>query len=300
MSTTSYHKPVLVNEVVQYLDIKPGGMYIDATFGGGGHSRAILNAQPTAKVFAIDWDQHALQQNALALEQEFGTRFSYVWGNFAHIHRLVQQHIKDVDGILADFGTSQDQLINRAGFSWNIDTPLDMRMSPAHQKITAQQLLNHASTQELAEIFITYGQEPFARAIARAIVQQRTQEPITHTAQLAQLIEHIVSKKRKYSELHPATRVFQALRIYINKELENIQAFLANALQIVKPGGTIVCISFHSLEDRLVKRFFIEHPCCTTTKGVHILTPQVITASQQECEINRAARSARLRAARVC
>lgn len=296
-----YHKPVLVDEVLQYLEPRPNGFYIDATFGGGGHTRALLNAHPNIHVFALDWDQVALQTNAEVLVAEYGQRFTYAWGNFAQITRLAHANgIQEVDGVLADFGTSQDQLQYRAGFSWNVDTPLDMRMSPAHQRITATHVINRTSEKQLADIFIMYGQEKFARAIARAIVQERVQKPITRTIQLAQLIEKTVGHKQKKAHIHPATQVFQALRIYINKELENINGFLAGSLQLVKPGGTIVCISFHSLEDRAVKQFFTEHPCQTDKKGVQILTQHIITPSTEELDQNRAARSARLRAARVC
>lgn len=295
------HKPVLVNEVLQYLQPKPNGLYIDATFGGGGHTRAILSAEPTARVFALDWDQEALLANAESLKQEFGERFTYAWGNFALVYRLAHKNnIAQVDGVLADFGTSQDQLAHKAGFSWNSDTPLDMRMSPSHQRTTAAHFLRRATEKDLAEVFTQYGQEPFSRAIARAIIAERALRAIATTCQLAHLVEKTVGHKKQKSGTHPATQVFQALRIYVNKELDNIHAFLAGALQLTKPDGRIVCISFHSLEDRLVKQFFNEHPCAPDKKGLEVLTPRVITASEEELAINRASRSARLRAAKVC
>lgn len=296
-----YHKPVLVNEVLQYLAPAPNGVYVDATFGGGGHTRAILESDPTAHVVALDWDQVALEKNTPPLEAAFSNRFSWVWGNFGHIERLLGRvDVHQVDGILADFGTSQYQIGHKEGFSFLTDSPLDMRMSPSHHQKTAADILNYATEQEIAHILFTYGEERYSRQIARKIVEQRAVKPFKTTAQLADVIAKAVPATYRHQKTHPATRTFQALRIVVNKELENIRSFLNGALHVLKPGGRLVCISFHSLEDRIVKNFFQE-----ATRGVipgyevRILTPKVVMATDEEVALNRSSRSARLRALEV-
>jgi 16S rRNA (cytosine1402-N4)-methyltransferase len=285
----NYHVPVLVHEVLQYLAPKPGEIYVDATFGGGGHTRAILMAQPRCRVIAIDWDQEALNAHQEAFEREFGDRITFVWGNFAHIVLLLRkQKIAHVNGIIADFGTSQHQIFSGRGFSFNDESTLDMRMSPAHSRVTAAQVVRSASEQTLVEIFKTYGEEPHARAIARAIVANRSRKPITTGQQLADLVVQTVGGG--YHRIHPATRVFQALRIYVNRELEAIEHFLRQVPQVLADGGRLVCISFHSLEDRLVKQFFQQHANVTR------LTPKIVQPSADEINDNPAARSAKLRA----
>lgn len=292
-----YHKPVLTEEVLHYLDPKPGGIYLDVTFGSGGHTRAILEKEPTCKVIAMDWDSVALDTYGPALQQMFPERLKLIWGNFALLYKILKKEkILKVDGVLADFGTSQVQITERAGFSFYRDTPLDMRMSPAHQKVTAQDVLKEASEKKLYEMFRQLGEERYAKQIARAIVQERKKKKIRTTKDLAHIVERAVPKPKNRSrreKIHPATRVFQALRIYINKELQNISAFLPIALSILNPGGRLVCISFHSLEDRIVKDYFKER---AAVGDVKILTPRVVMASQEELAINRAARSAKLRA----
>lgn len=299
MQNTTYHKPVLVDEVITYLAPKPQGVYIDVTFGGGGHTRAILTAQPTAKVIAIDWDETALSMNAAPLEEEFGKRFMKIWGNFAQLPELLKKNkIGPVDGILADFGTSQFQLKEQEGFSFASDTWLDMRMAPSFFKTTAYDIVNKSSEKELETIFREYGEEIFARRIARAIVEERRKKPIKTTAQLANIVVAVVPHKTGHNKnrhrIHPATRVFQALRIVVNEELENIQALLQNSLKVLKPGGRIVCISFHSLEDRIVKHFFKNHQ-----NDFEILTPKIVVPTEEECYRNPSARSSKLRAAMV-
>lgn len=287
------HKSVLVDEVVKYLDPQAGETYLDVTFGAGGHTRAILEAQPGCSVIGMDWDTVSLETYGVPMAEEFGKRLSLAWGNFSLLYRVVKrEHIKKVDGILADFGTSQMQITGRPGFSFSRDTPLDMRMSPSHQQITAAHIIASATETELSDIFFMYGEERYSRKIARLIVQERKLKPITTTAQLAALVTTAVSSKRGRN--HPATRVFQALRIAVNKELENITSFLAEAIRVLKPGGRLVCISFHSLEDRLVKQFFKDKE----REGIlEIITPKVVTASEQELYRNPSSRSACLRAA---
>jgi len=295
----TYHKPVLVKEVLEYIDPQPNGLYIDVTFGGGGHTRAILEAEPTCKVVACDWDKIALETNAEKLADEFGDRVQFIWGNFAHLYKLLKKEkITNIDGILADFGTSQDQIFNREGFSFAIDSPLDMRMSPAHQRLTAADIVNRFSEQKLAQMFFDLGEERFSRQIARAIVQDRVQARFKTTKQLATLIERVVPAHKGRRKVHPATRVFQALRIHVNHELENIQAFLMGSLRLLKPGGRLVCISFHSLEDRLVKRFFQEHSSMPGREGFELLMKKVVVAGDEEVEENPSSRYARLRAAK--
>lgn len=292
-----YHKPVLVEEVLTYLDPQPGKLYLDVTFGSGGHTRAILMREPRCTVIAFDWDAKTVETYGPAMQEEFGDRFRLVWGNFALLYKLLKkENIAQVDGLLADFGTSQMQIAEREGFSLHRDTPLDMRMSSAHHQMSAAQLLATASEQELRELFWEYGEEMYAKQIARALVAQRRVRPIRTTKQLAELIEHAVPGSAYKRKIHPATKVFQALRIYLNRELENIESLLPTALRVIRPGGRIVCISFHSLEDRLVKQFFKNHE---RQLQLSILTPRVVVATPDEIEENRSSRSARLRAAEV-
>jgi len=289
------HKSVLCYEVLEYLNVQPHKIYVDVTFGVGGHTRSILESEPTCQVIAFDWDKQALEDYGEPLKEEFGDRLHLVWGNFALLYKLLKkQGFNKVDGILADFGTSQVQIAGKHGFSFFRDTPLDMRMSPAHQQITAADVVNNASEKVLQDIFFELGQEQFSRKIARAIVTERAKRKIVSTGQLVEIILAVVPPFYKGKKIHPATKVFQALRIYVNKELENIKAFLSAAVEALHPGGHLVCISFHSLEDRLVKHFFADQARMLRLK---VLTPKVVMASEEELSANPSARSARLRAA---
>lgn len=287
-----YHKTVLPLEVIQQLNLKPGGVYVDVTFGGGGHTRSILQAEPTCKVIAFDWDKIALDENGTPLKEEFGDRLELVWGNFALLDRCLKKiHVKGVDGILADFGTSQNQIHERDGFSFRKDTALDMRMSPGHQKVWARDLLNKLPADELAKIIFEYGEDYHATKIARAIVSARGKKRIMTTLDLVEIIESVIPFSRT-KKIHPATKTFQALRIAVNHELDNIVSFLKASVQYLNPGGRLACISFHSLEDRIVKTFFKEHQECLTT-----LTKKPVTASEEEMAANASSRSAKLRVA---
>ncbi len=289
-----YHKPVLMKEVLEYLDPQANKVYVDVTFGGGGHTRAILQSNPSCRVIALDWDRKAIDINGPRLEEEFGDRITFVWGSFSHLKFLLRKiGVHKVDGILADFGTSQHQIHTSAGFSFNVDSPLDMRMSSGHGKITAAIILNNATEEELAKIFWEYGEERESRKFARAIVKHRIEKSYFKTTrQLATVIEEVIGLAYKKKKVHPATRVFQALRIAVNDELNNIKSLLSQSLGLLKPGGRIVCISFHSLEDQLVKEFFRSntHQLLTLTKPVDSGTPE-------EIDENASARSAKLRAA---
>lgn len=293
-SDQTYHIPVLVNEVLEYLDPKPYGIYIDCTFGGGGHTRAILEKEPTCRVIAIDWDLKAFELNSEKFIEEFGDRIEFIWGNFAQIELKIKPlHLEHIDGILADFGTSQYQIKERPGFSFAADTPLDMRMSPSHQRITAAMILNEASEQELYHIFTEYGEEYRSRPLIRAIIAQRHKKPFVTTKDLVDAVLKVWPRAGR--KIHPATKIFQALRVAVNQELDQIQAFLPAALRVLSPGGRLVCISFHSLEDRLVKQFFRDK-AKETLSEVTVLTPRVVVAGSEELKINPSARSAKLRA----
>ncbi len=289
--TKPYHISVLPQEMLFYLAPKPNGIYVDATFGGGGHTRAILDAEPTCTVIGLDWDINALDLNAPPLEEEYGERFIPMLGSFAHLTRILKKlKIASIDGIIADFGTSQYQIKNLPGFSFTIPTPLDMRMSPGHFRVTAYDIVNKASEEELAKIFFEFGEERASRKIARLIVEQRKKKPLKTTTDLANLVKKII---KPYSRsIHPATKVFQALRIVVNDELNNIRSLLAIAIRVLNPEGRIVCISFHSLEDRIVKQFFKAHQDELT-----ILTKKVVIPTEEEICENPSSRSAKLRAA---
>lgn len=293
--TQVQHKPVLLQEVLQFLAPQPRKVYVDVTLGGGGHTRAILTTQPDCTVIGMDWDEQVIKTTGEKLKAEFGDRFIPIWSNFSKINTaLAKHHIHKVDGILADFGTSQMQIAGTPGLSIFQDKFLDMRMSKGLFKVTAQEVLKTFSEKDLAKIFFEYGEERYGNRIARAIVEFRQKDQLRTTKQLAELIENVVPNS-KGSKIHPATKVFQALRIYVNKELENIQSFLVNSLKVLAPDSRLVCISFHSLEDRIVKQFFKEqekNPLVITK----ILTPKVCTATPEELEYNRSSRSAKLRA----
>ncbi len=287
-----YHKTVLPLEVIDQLALKPHGTYLDVTFGGGGHTRRILEAEPTCTVIAFDWDKIALERNGEPLKACFGERLKLVWGNFAHLERLLKKEkVKAVDGILADFGTSQFQIHEREGFSFRKDSVLDMRMSPGHQKIWARDLLMKLPEKEIARILFEYGEEFAAAKIARAVVQNRQKKRILTTFDLVAIVEQIIPN-HKGRKVHPATKTFQALRIAVNNEFENITSFLKTGVRHLKPGGRFVCISFHSLEDRLVKNFFREQK-----ESLTIITKKPLTASETELHENASSRSAKLRTA---
>jgi 16S rRNA (cytosine1402-N4)-methyltransferase len=293
--TLFYHKTVMVEEVLSYLELKPNETYCDVTFGSGGHTKAILDAEPDCSVVALDWDAESIETYAPQLEAQYGDRLRILWGNFAHIYRLfIKAKIDGVDGIIGDFGTSQMHIKERAGFSFSINSPLDMRMSPAHQRITAEHVLAKSSEEKLCEIFWQLGQESQAKKIARAIIEERQKKRIRTTFDLVRIIERVIP--RRFSKIHPATKVFQALRIYVNHELENIHGFLSGAMEVLRPGGRLLCISFHSLEDSVVKQFFKDR--AEQRGDLEIVTKRVVIPTPEEIKRNPSARSAKLRVAR--
>lgn len=248
------HQSVLLNESIEALAIKADGVYFDGTFGRGGHSRAILNKlNGQGQLFAIDKDPAAITYAKEHFDAD--KRLHMIHGSFADIRQFAEENqvLGKVNGILLDLGVSSPQLDNpERGFSFMQEGPLDMRMDLT-QGLNAEQFVNQASAEEMAEIFRLYGEERFAGRIARAIVNARTEIPITKTLQLAEIVKEANPKWEKHK--HPATRVFQAIRIHVNQELNDLHRFLSHCLDVLAPQGRLVIISFHSLEDRVVKQF---------------------------------------------
>ncbi len=251
------HVTVLPREAVEGLAPRPGGRYLDGTFGGGGHTRALLEASaPDGRVLGIDADPAAIARGA-ALRAEFGDRLILRGGNFAALATHAREAgLAPLDGVLLDLGLSSYQLADRErGFSFGGDGPLDMRFGPGAAR-TAADLVNGADEGELADLLFRYGEERHARRIARAIVREREREPIARTARLAAIVAGAAPRQgRDRERIHPATRTFQALRIAVNGELEALEEGLAGALEVLAPGGRLAVIAFHSLEDRIVKDF---------------------------------------------
>jgi 16S rRNA (cytosine1402-N4)-methyltransferase len=322
------HVPVMLDEVLNYLQPQPGGHYIDGTLGGGGHTAAILErSAPDGKVLGIDTDALALERVRERFpEMVKDGRLVLVHGNFAELARIVDEAgFVSVQGILLDLGFSSDQMESaERGFSFSAEGPLDMRLDQS-QALTAADLVNTLSEQELADVFWRYGEEKRSRQIARRIVREREKGVIRTTAQLAALAAAGVPYK--HGAIHPATRVFQALRIAVNRELEQLETALPQVLDVLtvsaqragesgsgggeQRAGRMVIISFHSLEDRLVKEFMRrEATDCICPPGtpvcvcghkarLHILTRKPVTPTAEEVRTNPRARSARLRAAEI-
>ncbi len=282
-SLSFVHQPVLPDEVLTGLALKPNGYYLDATVGGGGHSRLILGADPTIQLMALDQDPEALNAARQNLA-EFGDRVTFWHGNFSEFRPSDQ----GFNGVLADLGVSSPQLDHpERGFSFRHQGALDMRMDP-NQALTAADLVNHSSERELADIFYHYGEERLSRRIARRIVERR---PFQTTTALADVIAASVPGKYRHGRIHPATRVFQALRIAVNRELEVLEQLIQVSPDWLIPGGILAIISFHSLEDRRVKHGMRNH------EHLKVLTKQPIIASEAEISRNPRARSAKLRLA---
>ncbi len=290
MDDDSPHCPVLLDEALRLLLWRPGGCYVDATLGSGGHAEGILKRDPQARVWGFDVDDQAVEWASRRL-QCFEGRFYPIHSNFTEMASFLKsENVNWVDGILADLGISSAQLDDpRRGFSFQTEGPLDMRMDRRLQT-SAAEIVNQFSEKALADLIYAYGEERYSRRIARAIVARR---PLRTTTELADLIVRCYPKRRSH-RIHPATRTFQALRIYVNDELNRLPQFLNSILAILGPGGRAVIISFHSLEDRLVKQTFREWQ---RQSLAHILTPHVITAGEAEQKLNPRSRSAKLRAA---
>lgn len=299
------------DEVIACLDPKPGGIYVDGTVGGGGHARLILEASsPDGRLIGLDRDPAALKKTSDVLAS-YGDRVVLRHSNFSDAREvLASLGVEAVDGILFDLGVSSHQLdaVER-GFSFRGEAPLDMRMDTTGG-MTAADVVNTAGVEELTRIFREFGEERWAGRIARRIETVRAVAPLETTRQLAELVRDAVPGGHKPSRIHPATRVFQALRIHVNGELDHVTTGIARAIDLLRPGGRLAVISFHSLEDRIVKQFFQQEsrgcicppriPYCTCghKARVEVLTRKALRPSEQEIAVNPRSRSAVLRAVR--
>jgi 16S rRNA (cytosine1402-N4)-methyltransferase len=304
------HTPVLRDEVVRLLAPRPDGVIVDGTVGLGGHAEALLEAGPTGRLIGIDRDPEALARAHGRLAR-FGSRVSLVHGDYRDLERLLDGlGVDRVDGLLLDLGLSSLQLDDASrGFSFRLDGPLDMRADPTDGE-TAAEWIASAPRAEIAEVLAGYGEERYADRIARAIDEARRREPIATTASLAAIVRAAVPASYRRGRIDPATRTFQAIRIRVNGELDALEGGLRAGFDRLAHGGVLVVVSFHSLEDRIVKRFFREKaadcvcppelPECVCDKQVEaeVLTKRPVTPTAAEIEANPRARSAKLRAAR--
>ena len=305
MEKGSLHRPVLLNETVQYLAVRPGGVYIDCTVGEGGHASAILQAaMPGGRLLAIDLDPQALGRARLRL-QRYESSSTLAQGDYARVEELAQRlEFPPADGLLLDLGLSSLQLEQRGrGFSFQRDDPLDMRYDP-EAALSAGDVLNGYAFEELARIIAGYGEEPRARLIARAITQRR---PLRTTLELANLVANVYGGRR--GRIHPATRTFQAIRMEVNSEPDRLKAALPKATRLLKAGGVLAVISYHSLEDRVVKQTMAREargcicppraPVCTCghLPSLKLVVKKAVTASPGEVAENPRSRSARMRVA---
>jgi len=306
---TLNHRPVLLRETIESLAAERGGLFVDCTVGLGGHSEAILQASSEAHVLGIDRDEEALEMARARLAQ-FGGRFRAVHADFRELTRvLATAKVSHARGILADLGVSSWQLDSASrGFSFRHDAPLDMRMDLSSGETVAE-MLGRLSEVEIANIIFEFGEERHSRRIARRIIERRDRgQPVVTTRDLAGLVERAIGRSSK-RRIHPATRTFQALRIAVNRELEHLDQFLADAIDHLEPDGRLAVISFHSLEDRIVKRTLLKFsgrcqcpprvPICScgARKAIEILTRRPVIPTESEADENPRARSAKLRVA---
>ena len=306
MNLQVVHQPVLAAEAVQQLTVRTSGVYLDATLGEGGHAAAVLEATaPSGRVLGIDLDPRSVTRAARRL-QPYGNRFVSCQGNYIDMLDLAKNNgFPQVDGVLLDLGFSARQVQEPGyGLSFRSDEPLDMRYDPESQ-LTAHQIVNTYSEQDLVQLLFQYGEEPRARAIARSILRKR---PISSTLQLADLTARVIGRKRG-RRIHPATRTFQALRIAVNGELDNLEKGLTAAMEVLAHGGRLVVISYHSLEDRAVKSFLVrestkcicppEVPTCVCghEPTLALVQRRIIRPSAEEVERNTRSRGAKMRVA---
>lgn len=304
----SIHTPVLLQSVTEFLRIQPAGVYVDCTLGLGGHTEAIAAViGPAGKVIGIDRDQEALELARGRLKR-FGSAIEYVHANFADLETILgERELRHVDGILMDIGLSSYQLSRpERGFAFSREGPLDMRMDQ-DTKLTAAEVVNQYPEAEIAGIIRRFGEEKFSKRVAAAVVKCREQTKIESTTQLAAVVSGAIPLRFHSRKIHPATRTFQALRIFVNGELENLSNALSTAIKFLKPGGRLVVIAFHSLEDRIVKQKFRKSaggcicppsfPVCRCDNKpiVKILTKRPLTAAADEVARNPRSRSAKMR-----
>ena len=304
------HIPVLLNETLEYLDPKPGGVYIDGTLGGAGHSSEIVKRiVPGGVLIGIDQDSNAIDAAKRRLEA-YKDNVVIVRDNFRNIKTIaLQKGFKEVDGILLDIGVSSHQLDEKErGFSYMQDGPLDMRMD-TENGLNASDIVNNSSEQELIRILRDYGEEKWAVRIAKFIAEERKNNRIDTTFKLADIIQRAIPAAARRDGGHPAKRTFQALRIAVNDELQVLEEAVTNAAGLLKPGGRLVVITFHSLEDRIVKKIFnnMEKPCtcppqlpvcaCGKEPLLRVITKKPVTAGAEELKVNTRSKSAKLRAA---
>lgn len=302
------HISVLLKESIDALQIKENGIYIDGTLGRGGHSAAILERLTNGHLYALDRDQEAIAASQARLG-EIGDAFTLIHANFSQMKTVMKQyHISEVDGILLDLGVSSPQFDEaQRGFSYRFDARLDMRMDQS-QPLSAWEVVNQWEAKQLCEIFYRYGDEKFARPIARAIERQRTQAPIDTTLELVDVIKQAMPERELRKKGHPAKRVFQAIRMAVNDEQAELAQVLEDGLSLLKPGGRFCVISFHSLEDRMVKHAFtnasripsIDKRIPIMAKDLpqapyRLITKRAITADEAEQNQNHRAHSAKLR-----
>ncbi|MCI4397805.1 MAG: 16S rRNA (cytosine(1402)-N(4))-methyltransferase RsmH [Acidobacteria bacterium] len=307
METEKMHVPVMLSQVIQFLQANEGGLFVDCTLGMGGHARAILESEAGSVVLGIDRDAEALEIAREGLAR-YGARFAAVHANFKDVAAWAPRCQGPIKGILVDLGMSTYQLRSQRGFSFKDDALLDMRMDRS-RGTPASDFLARATEDQLVKVFREFGEEPFARPIAKAIVRERANAPVAMGRQLAALVEAAVPARMRRGNVHPATRVFQALRIHVNQELEGLDGFVREAAGLLESGGRIVVLAYHSLEDRLVKQALrsLAMGCtcppklpvcgCGRKPVLRLLTPRAVKASEDEIRANPASRSARLRAA---
>jgi 16S rRNA (cytosine1402-N4)-methyltransferase len=303
------HVPVLADEVRRLLDVQPGKAVVDATFGAGGHAELLaLDLRGTGRLLAIDRDPSA-RQYFERFRKRAGVQARFLRGEFATVLDQLATNDVRVDAILLDLGVSSMQVDRpERGFSYAVDAPLDMRMDPSADE-TAADIVNEAPERELQEIFRRYGEERYARQIARAITRRRRREPFVRSGELVEVIKTAIPTPARFGEGHPAKRVFQALRIAVNDELGQLEEALPAAIRLLHPGGRIAVISFHSLEDRIVKRFFRaeargcvcppDFPVCACGRDpvLRVLTARAVRPDAREVAVNPRSASARLRGA---
>ena len=302
------HKSVLLNEAIENLNIKEDGIYVDATLGGGGHSKEILKRIPKGHLYCFDQDDYAFLRSKPILD-EIGNNYTFIKANFKDLkQKLNELGVEKIDGILYDLGVSSFQLdIPERGFSYNFDAKLDMRMDQT-KDFSAYDIVNKYKEEDISKIIFDYGEEKFARSIAKNIINKRKEKPIETTFELVDIIKHSMPQKELHKKGHPAKKTFQALRIAVNDELRVFETSINDALDMLNHNGYAVVITFHSLEDRICKKVFKERSTLDILPGLPIviteeapfenMTRKVITSSDDELDENNRAHSAKMRVLR--